>query len=70
MLTLEQFESLQVGDTIEAPGLFQSLDPGEPVRLAVNEVDGTSKAFLVTYFGVTLGRWRCAKDGETLTWRT
>ena len=70
MLSLEQFESLKEGDTIEAPGLFQNLDPSEPVALTVNEIKGDAKAFLVTYFGVTLGRWTCTRKEETLSWRT
>jgi len=70
MLSLEDFESLQIGDQIEAPGLFQSLDRTEPVALCVNAIEGDVKSFLVTYFGVTLGRWKCTKKGETLSWQT
>ena len=70
MLSLEDFELLQVGDQIEAPGLFQNLDPKEPVVLCVNSIEGDVKAFLVTYFGVTLGCWRCTRKEETLSWTT
>ena len=71
MLSLEDFESLNDDDIVEAPGLFLALDKDEPIKLRVRPHGrvGDSLMFVVTYFGVTLGRWTCTKTGAELTWQ-
>ncbi|MEJ6846732.1 hypothetical protein [Sinorhizobium fredii] len=70
MLTLEQFESLEVGDQIETVAVFPKLSH-EPVVLRTVEKtkDGNRIDFVVTYFGVTLGRWVCSREQEALKWQ-
>ena len=70
MLTAEQFDMLDVGDVIEAVPLFPKLDE-EPVRLktAKRSKSGAKVDFVVTYMGVTLGRWTCAKSNGELKWQ-
>ena len=69
MLSMEDFELLQLDDVIEAPGLFPGLDVVTPVKLRVEKCEATVKEFVVTYFGVTLGKWTCTKASEGLTWK-
>ena len=71
MLTQEQFDQLEVGDLIETAPIFRGLSD-EPVTLYTAERDEKADRleFIVTYFGITLGRWSCTrKDGE-LVWET
>lgn len=71
MLTIEQFNDLEVGDLIETGPIFKALSDEPVVLHTVEKKDnGNRLEFLVTYFGVTLGRWSCTrKDGE-LVWET
>jgi hypothetical protein len=74
MLTVEEFNSLEVGDLIETGPIFKALSD-DPVILhtAKIEEDGGDRSrveFMVTYMGVTLGRWSCNRKGEELEWET
>jgi hypothetical protein len=68
LLTPEEFGQLKVDDTVEADGLFPPLSK-EPMVLRVAERSETKIEFVVTYFGVTLGRWQAENDQGRLTWR-
>ena len=67
MLTIEEFDSLQVGDQVEGVAIFPAL-ASEPamLRTAVHEDDRAE--FVVTYFGVTIGRWTAQKNDGGLKW--
>jgi hypothetical protein len=69
MLNLEEFDRLEIGDQVETRGLFSKVDP-EPVVMRLDKRTDTMLEFVVTYFGVTLGRWKCSKNGEALSWAT
>lgn len=74
MLTIEQFDDLEVGDLIETGPIFKALSD-EPVVLHTaerkREKGKTVRLeFVVTYFGVTLGRWACEKRDGGLVWET
>ena len=70
MITLDQFNSLAVGDVIEAAPLFPPLS-AEPItlRTATKSPDGDVREFVVTYFGIALGRWSCRLIEGVLTWQ-
>jgi hypothetical protein len=75
MISLEDFDSLQVGDVLEANPIFPALDPGTPVKLRCDrrgDLKGKDEdlmvEFVATYFGVTLGRWKCKKEASGLKW--
>lgn len=70
MLTVEQFDDLQVGDQIEVGQIFGRLTQ-EPVVLLASQKrkDGQVMEFVVTYLGVTLGRWCCFRKGGALEWQ-
>ena len=68
LLTPEEFGQLKVDDTIETTGLFPPLSK-EPLVLKVAERSETKVDFVVTYFGVTLGRWQAENDQGRITWR-
>ena len=67
LLTLNEFDQLKVDDTVEADGLFPPLSK-ETLVLKVAERTAIEIAFVVTYFGVTLGRWK-AMRGEVIKWQ-
>ena len=67
MLNLEEFEKLEIGDQIETRGLFPKVDQ-EPVVLRLAARDVNSLEFVVTYFGVTLGRWKSSNKEGALSW--
>ena len=69
MLSPEEFDKLEIGDQIETRGLFVKMSP-EPVVMRLDKRTDTLAEFVVTYFGVTLGRWKCSKEGEALSWAT
>jgi hypothetical protein len=69
MLSMEDFDLLEVDDVIEAPGLFPGLDVIEPIKLRCTVIGPAYKDFVVTYFGVTLGKWNCKKEASGLTWK-
>jgi hypothetical protein len=65
---MEEFEGLSVGDLIEAVPLFPALGP-EPVVLRTSRKAHDKAEFVVTYHGVTLGRWVAQRDTKGgLTW--
>ncbi len=69
MLSMEDFESLQIDDVIEAPGLFPGLDVNEPLKLRCTVAKEALREFVVTYFGVTIGKWTCKKEASGLAWK-
>lgn len=73
MLTIEEFDSLEVGDHVETEPLFRALT-SDPVTLRTEKIEQqgqkTRIEFVVTFVGITLGRWTCTKLGGALTWST
>jgi len=69
MMTIEQFDSLEVGDLIETSPVFKALSD-EPLVLHVVLKEDDKAEFVVTYMGVTLGRWSCGKVNGELEWVT
>lgn len=69
MLTLEQFAELEVGDQIEAGGIFHEITD-EPIVMLVSQKASDRAEFVATYMGVTLGRWVCSKTKKGLSWVT
>ena len=67
MLTREEAESLEIGDLVETTAVFPALS-GEPVVLRTAAKSAEKLEFVVTYFGVTLGRWICRKEEGGLKW--
>lgn len=61
MLTVEEFDSLEVGDHVETASIWPRLT-AEPVILQTAEVKPDRKEFVVTFCGITLGRWACVKN--------
>jgi hypothetical protein len=53
---------------VEADGLFTPLTK-EPLVLRVKGRTANSVDFVVTYFGVTLGKWHATKDLGGVKWR-
>ncbi|MCL4743852.1 MAG: hypothetical protein KJZ83_00405 [Burkholderiaceae bacterium] len=71
MLTVEQFEALEVGDLIETSPVFCALSDETVVLHTVVRDEKTDRLeFVVTYFGVTLGRWACTRKNGELVWET
>lgn len=68
MLTLEELDSLQVGDLVETYPLFAGLSKA-PVVLRVVEVAKSRVEFVATWLGITLGRWTAAKEKHGVAWR-
>jgi hypothetical protein len=68
MLDLEEFTALQVGDVIEARTLIRRLAPLDPTKLTVVDRSTTMVAFLVTFLGITLGKWKCNLKSGALSW--
>jgi len=68
MLSVDEFDGLKVGDEIEADGLFTPLTK-EPLVLRVYGRGQNAIDFVVTYFGVTLGKWHASKDKGSVSWR-
>ena len=67
MMTIEEFDSLGVGDQIKTVPLFPALAEDEVVlRVATKKSDEAD--FVITYFGVTLGRWTAKKSKGALSW--
>ena len=67
MLTAAQFEALQVGDVIEAGELMPSLS-NEPLVWEVNEVDGQTVNFHVSYHGVFVTWMYARRSGRGIKW--
>ena len=69
-LDLDNFDAVGVGETVEASGVFPRLAPDEPLKLRAAAREEHKIEFVVTYFGVTLGRWTYLRDEGKLQWRT
>lgn len=69
MLSIEQFNTLEIGDIIEVGQLFPGLT-AEPVVLRVESVRSDSLDFLVTYCGTFIGKWVCTLRKDRLSWIT
>ena len=67
MLTMEEFDDLQVGDEVEGVAIFPALTD-EVAMLRTAEIDGDKKVFVVTYLGITLGRWTAQKNQGGIQW--
>jgi hypothetical protein len=67
MLTREEAQGLEVNDLIEVSPIFPALGK-EPVLLRVAQVAQDRAEFVVTYFGVTIGKWVCQFGKEELQW--
>lgn len=68
MLTVAEFDSLEVGDQIETAPLFPILCD-DPVVLRTVAAEADRRDFAVTYCGITMARWSCVKTEELgLTW--
>ena len=68
MLTHEEFDSLREGDQVSTVPLFEALSPDEKVLLTVTQKIETKAVFVVTYFGITLGKWTAEKNANGLVW--
>lgn len=67
MLSVEQFNELEVGDLVEAGSMLPPATQEATVFHTVEKKENRLE-FVVTFLGVTLGRWACVKDGEVLSW--
>jgi len=67
MMSLEEFQSLEVGDQIEIGSLFDNLD-GEPVVLTLTGTYGNRRSFLATLYGVSLRTVGAVVTGEKIRW--
>ena len=67
MLTNEEFDDLQVGDEVQGVAIFPALTD-EVAMLRTAEIDGDKKVFVVTYLGITLGRWTAQNNKGGLQW--
>jgi len=68
-LTMDNFDAVGVGEYVDAPGVFKGL-ADEPLKLRAAAREEHKIEFVVTYFGVTLGRWKCLRNEEKLQWQT
>jgi hypothetical protein len=70
VLSIEEFDSLQVSDVIEADPLLPGLSE-EPVSLRVSKIndDKTEIQFVPMWYGITLGRWFATKGDNGIEWR-
>ena len=69
MITAEQFAGLEVGDLIETVSIFPALT-ADPVTLITDKKTENRAEFVVTFVGITLGRWTCDMKEGVLTWKT
>lgn len=60
MLSEEEFDSLKVDDVVETDSIMAGLT-AEPTKLRVADITEKAKAFVVTWCGITLGRWVATK---------
>lgn len=68
MLTVSQFDALAIDDEIEA-GILMGGVCDERMRLRTVFKKKKRAEFVATYFGITVGRWVCLKDGTKLKWQ-
>jgi hypothetical protein len=69
MLTRTQFAELAVGDLVETSAMLPKLSE-EPVVLRLTDKTAEKATFVVTYFGVTLGRWIAKLGKGGVEWST
>jgi len=70
MLTKEQFEGIAVGDIVEGVPLFPALTQ-EKVLLRTAQKAHDKAEFVVTYLGVTIGKWIAKLNSQGgLEWTT
>lgn len=69
MLTVEQFDALEKGDLVEVGPLLKGLTD-EPVTLYTAKREGERLEFVVTYIGITMGRWIATKAEGEIKWQT
>ena len=67
MFTKEEFDSLEVGNELEAEPLLPGLTK-EPVHLFVSEATEKERVFMATLYGITIGTWTCKLENGVLTW--
>ncbi len=67
MLTIEEFDSLEVGDQIATAPLFPALTPDD-IMLRTTHKASDRAEFVVTFLGVTLGKWVAQKSQGGLSW--
>ncbi|MGK9084910.1 hypothetical protein KXR64_16835 [Brucella intermedia] len=67
MLTREQFDALEPGDVIETESLFPSLTK-EKVSFHVTERTSDKVQFVLSFLGITLGKWSCVNFKGKLVW--
>ena len=68
MLTVEEFDSLEVGDQIETAPLLPALTDDSVVVRTVLAEDGV-REFAATFCGITVARWKCQKVEGVLQWQ-
>jgi hypothetical protein len=68
VVSVDELDAMKVGDEIEADGLFPPLSK-EPLVLRASARTEDSVDFVVTYFGVTLGKWQATQDGGSVKWK-
>jgi hypothetical protein len=69
MMTAEEVDSLSIGDLVEIGTIFPLLgDEPLVMRTAERNPDGAT-VFVVTYFGITVGRWEATKNEGGLSWK-
>lgn len=69
MMTVDEFSNLAKGDMIEGPSLFPRISV-EPVVLLTTLKTNRRAEFVVSWMGVTIGRWVCSNKGGNLEWQT
>jgi len=71
MLTGEELDSLKIGDLVEVDPIFPALS-NENVVMRTAERPGSigdTVVFVVTYFGITIGRWEATKNAGGVSWK-
>ena len=69
MMTAEEFDTLEKGDLVELGPLLKGVC-ADPVTLYTDKRDGDRLEFVVTYMGITLGRWAATKSEGAIKWQT
>lgn len=67
MITMEEFDELEVGDKIETVNPFPALGDGT-INLHLTE-KAERATFVATYEGITLGTWFCTPKLGGLSWQ-
>jgi hypothetical protein len=67
MLTIEEFDSLEVGDQIDVEALFPVMID-DPLVLRTVVAEPERREFVATYCGITVARWECVKLDGVLKW--